>query len=90
MRVVDAAVDDCDAHTVAACAERLRCRRADVRHGFSEVEFVVGDADDARDRSVRGQRRQIGCVDVEHDGVQRELQRGDHVRGGASSTPRAR
>ena len=63
----------------------LRGRRTDVRYGFGEVELVIGDADDARDRGVPGKRRQIGCVDVEHDGVQRQLQRGNHVRGAERS-----
>ncbi len=77
MRVVDATVDDCDANTVAARAQSVRGRGADVGYGFREIDLVVGNADHARDRRVRGKRGQIGRVDVEYDRVQRELQRGD-------------
>ena len=38
MRVVDAAVDDCDTNALAARAEIVRGLGADVRHGLGEIQ----------------------------------------------------
>ena len=90
MRVIDATVDDCDTNTVAASAQSVRGRGADVGYGFSEIDLVIGNADHARDRRVRGKRGQVGGIDVEHHCVQREPKRGDDIRWTERATARAR
>ena len=72
MGVVDAAVDDRDANSGALGAKRMRGAPADVRHSLRQILLVVSHADDPGDGRVARQRWQIGRIDIQDHGIERE------------------
>ena len=79
VRVVDAAVDDGDAHAPAIRAECMCGCGADVRNRVGQIDAVVRHTDHARDRRIARDLRQIGRVHVQHHGVEHQLHRGTNL-----------